>query len=292
MSRKAANKLVGEALKQSGHASPSGRLLNRARDEWLKRVVQDVQDRAHLTGRSELRSLHVRSIGIAEINRGRYKLPADYSHGLTVDLLDATHTGLSQSGATSSVTLASSEDITAADAEGRYILMTAGESKGQYRQITDYDTTTKIASVDKNWDAHLTPASGDSYEVIDASYPIDAEAPEELTLHSVRSNSGRPCRRTIYEKELVFDRAVDKTYGIMLWYYSNPSSLPFSDDTWVRLLDEWMNVLTLGVQFRALRESDDDTAVNVQVDYETSMRSLLEREQDAGRELTSFEVAQ
>jgi hypothetical protein len=291
MSLTTANKMVAESLKQAGLTNPSGELLNRVRDEWLKRIVQDVLDRSQVDDRGYLESLHVRTVAIGEVNRARYKLPSDYDQELTVDLLDATTTGLSQSGSASSVTLASSEDITQVDAEGRFLLMRAGESKGQYRQIMTYNTTTKVAVLDASWNNGKIPAAGDTYAVIDKSYRVNREVPERMLNQTSPRRPGRPCEFSVYERELIFDRPLDKKYGISLWYYSNPIGLPLSDDTWGRILIQWMNVFTLGIKYRALQEADDEIFINVQSDYEISMAALLHRERDAGSEFVQFGVA-
>ena len=59
--------------------------------------------------------------------------------------------GLAQTGSANTITLDSGASATDDIYNGQYIRILAGTGDDQLRTITDYDGTTKVATVDKNW---------------------------------------------------------------------------------------------------------------------------------------------
>ena len=72
--------------------------------------------------------------------------------------------GTAQSGGSTTITLESGESSTDDFYNGAVILLTGGTGASQYRQITDYNGTTKVATVDSAWGTN--PDSSTTYQIM------------------------------------------------------------------------------------------------------------------------------
>jgi prepilin-type N-terminal cleavage/methylation domain-containing protein len=78
-----------------------------------------------------------------------------------------------QAGGNNTITLSAVSSANAADYVGKTIRITAGAGAGQSRQITAYDGSTKIATVDSNWATGKIPDSTSSYSLDAVNYVFD-----------------------------------------------------------------------------------------------------------------------
>lgn len=101
--------------------------------------------------------------------RGNFRL-RDESNGAvelnpTIPNIDQLHSGRAQSGTANTIIL---EASSASSVDGFYdpgkIILIAGTGAGQSRSITDYNGTTKVASVQKDW--RVAPDSTTSYVIL------------------------------------------------------------------------------------------------------------------------------
>lgn len=81
-------------------------------------------------------------------------------------------TGTAQAGAAGSITLAAGEDSNDDYFNGERITIIEGTGQGQSRLITDYNGTTKVATVDRNWTT--TPDSSSVYSILGAESDLRA----------------------------------------------------------------------------------------------------------------------
>ncbi len=251
--------IVKEGLRRAGFSDPDAELLNRAENIWLGELVNEIVTSARATGYGVLKPFETTAYAIGVINQSRYALPDDYDHRLSVAILDGTHTDTVVSGDSASVTLASDEDISVADAEGRHVLITAGTAKGQYRQIVDYNSTTKVVTTATSFDTSKTPLSGDTYLIVDDEQRVFFEYVRTLDEQFIAREVGEPQDVGIFNSELLFDRPLDKTYGLKLRYYADPAKIARSDSRWTDLYTRWQHLLTLGIQRYAYEDADDET---------------------------------
>lgn len=68
-------------------------------------------------------------------------------------------TGTAQAGAAGTITLASGESAVDDFYNGAVIFLTGGTGIGQYRKITDYVGSTKVATIDSNWVTNPTSST-------------------------------------------------------------------------------------------------------------------------------------
>jgi hypothetical protein len=273
--------LCTEALKLAGIKNPTVEQIRRAKDEWMNRVFNKIWQSALAGNSTKMSTLQTTAILIGVINQRMFELPEDVDEIFSVSLLDGTHTDTAQGGGASTITLASDEDVSQDDAEGNYILMTSGTSKGQYRQIISYDTSTKVATVAVNWDTGKTPESGDTYVIVDTHYSLTPRHFADLDESQTPSTVDRPNEYSIYSDEIFFDKSLDKSYGIRLRYYANLCMVDLSegDGTLIsRIYRNWQAILEQGVYVTALKWLDDDTYLQQESLFEAQIENLLRKE--------------
>jgi hypothetical protein len=281
-------RIVKEALQRAGFAEPDAEQMERGKDVWLHEVMNDILVRARGFADGLLKSLHTTSTAITIDNQRRYSVPCDYDEELNLVLLEGTHTDTAQDGDNTTVTLASDEDVTQADAEGHYVLMLAGESKGQYRQITGYNATTKVATVEDAWDSGDVPTSGDTYLIVDTETNLEEDFMDPFDTQANVTAVARPQRFSTFNYEFYLDPTPDDTYGLRLRYYANPAKIDLDDVKWSTILRDWQRVLTLGVQMLAEQNNDDDRAEETESKYEKALVGTIARENPFGDEPVKF----
>lgn len=77
-------------------------------------------------------------------------------------------TGTAQSGTTNTITLALGSDANDDYYNGLTIFISAGTGVNQFKTITDYDGTTKVATVDSDWTVGQEPNSSSDYYIAPA----------------------------------------------------------------------------------------------------------------------------
>jgi hypothetical protein len=277
-----------EGLRLGGIVNPGIKELKRAENTWLPLILNEIwQYGEEENFDRRLKTLQTTAICIAVVGQRRYPLPSNFSEEFSVSILDWTDTGTVQTGAGSTVTLESDEDITEAVAVGKYYLGLTGTSKGQFRQITAYNTTTKVATVDVAWDSSKTPISGDTYAIIDEQKKLgeahQSSTDEDLTPH----DNEKPTKFSKYNDEFYFDNVPDQTYGIRLRYYANLSLIDWEEGSGTlmsKILRNWQHLLVRGI-VKYTKEGNDDDGFNAAVQlFDRALKRLYLKEAPYGED--------
>lgn len=284
-----ADSIVQEGLKKGGIRTPSVTDIKRAKDEWLQELFWDIWMTSERTGNTRLKTLQTTAIAIGIDNQRQYDLPSDFDEELVITILDATDTGTAQSGTINTVTLASAEDVTQATAEGKYILMTSGTSKGQYRQILSYNATTKVASLASNFDSGKTPVSGDKYAIIDRYLELEEFSMDELADYANPTSPGLPAYFAKFNDKFYFDRPLDKaTYGMLLNYFSNLMMIDLAEGAGnliTKIYTNWRGILTTGIKMKTEENIHSTEYKQTRADYQEMLLKLVLKEIPYGGEL-------
>ena len=282
------NSIVREALRRAGDPDPDAALVRRTKEVWMPELVNEIVTRLRQTGQGVLKVFSTTVIAIPKVNQRRYALPTDFDEELNVTILDGDTTGTVQTASSSSVTLAASDTLSVADAEGRHVLITAGVAKGQYRQITDYDATTKVATVELTWDTKKTPTSTDTYRIIDEEAEMCVEYVRQIDELGTSRTPGKPDQVTIYNEDLLFNRPFAATFGIKIRYNADPAKVDTTDKRWTDLYTRWQSVLTHGLKALAEEDRDDDRALLTREIVDSLLPGVLIREQPEYGEFEGF----
>ncbi|TAL13942.1 hypothetical protein EPN95_04615 [Patescibacteria group bacterium] len=284
--------IAKEGLRKGGIRTPQPAEIERAKEEWLTELFNDIWMTSERAGSTRLKTLQMTAIAIGVDNQRQYDLPSDFDEELIVTVLDSAETGTAQAGTISTVTLAAAEDISQANAEGRYVLMTSGTSKGQYRQIIGYNATTKVASVANNFDSGKTPVSGDAYAVIDTLRKLDEIDMSELSEYTNPVSPGLPAFFAKYNDKFYFDRPLDKsTYGLLLNYYSNLMLIDREEGSgklMTKILTNWHGILVMGIKMKTEETIHSTEVRQTKTDYNEMKANLVAKEIPFGGELTQL----
>jgi len=273
-----ARSIATQGLIRAGHPTPSPELLKRAETQWIPELVNEILTLARTTGDGVLRTLHTTAVALTVANLREYAVPGDYDSDMVLTLLDGTSRGTVQAATLQDVTLAASESISQTDAQGSYILMTAGTSAGQYRQITAYDATTKVATVADAWDVGKTPLAADTYMIVERQCDMDEEFSKEFDENTLNTVSGPPQCWMQFGNSLYLDPPPEKVYGLRLRYYADPTQVDLTDPIWTAIYERWQAALTAGVKLYAEEELDDDRSKRTRENFATLIGGVIARE--------------
>jgi hypothetical protein len=203
-----------------------------------------------------------------------YANPADYEQDFSVSLMNGSHTGtLASVASTSNVTLQVGEDLTSAEALGRWLLITSGSGINQAQQIKTYTVATRVAVLDQVF--ATTPVTADGYMVVTQLKDLRYKHPK---LYDKYDHPGSPGEPTVYTSLknndvgwLALYPVPDATYGLRRRYYADLRLLDTDTATGVTIyetiLRRWAGLFEQGVYVWKLGEDDDRFSSESQIYY-------------------------
>lgn len=281
--------LCTEGWSKTG-VTPSSAELTRAQTYFFQEILNDIWNRSVLTGNTRLKTLQTFITTVSVKGTRTLALAEDFDEEYSVGILDGTVRGTATAGASSTITLASSDTMTAARALGKYIYTTGGTGPNQLRQITDYSATTKVATVDSAWT--VTPASGTTYLIVERFQVCDEDNDLGEYDFYLPSAAGRPSFYKKYARQLIFDKPFDlATYGVLTRYYQNLNQVDLTEGAstlMTRILRNWRAVLTEGIYWKTCIAQNDNQEKTAKADYEQLVSALLVKEIPFGGEFVGF----
>lgn len=248
--------LVTEALKRFYNgATPTSAEVTRGEDYGLEKAKRDIMNIGK-TWRPLLKTCY----DITVIGVSQYANPSDFEQNYSVGLMEGDHTGvLGTVTSTTVMALASDEDITKAQAEGKWLLITSGTGVDQAQVIDDYVVATVTATVASAFDT--SPVLGDGYMVANSITPLRRM---DLSLYDKYQHAGiagTPKRYTNVPNATVGSLALypvpDAVAGLQRRYYADLMLLDTSSTLYSTLLRRWAGVFEQGVYVWKLGEDDD-----------------------------------
>lgn len=198
--------------------------------------------------------LETEAVLVTAVGARSVTLPTDFDSEISLTIYDAdepTYRGTAQAAVVNSITLAAGFTATTDELHGRYLFTLGGLGAGQVRQITDYNDTTKVATVSALWT--VTPDSTTTYLI----------ATHERTLDR------RDYMREVYQKSFpsLYGRtgtgmqvfpAPDKIYPILMIYRSNLTRLDEDGSLFIKHLRERRWLWIQGIKTKTMARFDDD----------------------------------
>lgn len=272
--------IVTEAYRQFGVSSPTAGQLATAIAEGIEKVKRDIW----VIGK---RWKILRTTQYIPLRKGvsRYANPTDFETDLVepaLSLLDGVHSGVLQTAAAGTATLAAADTAQQDDAEGKLLLITSGTGVNQAEQIDDYDATTKVATMRANWGT--TPAGADGYLIVDRQIPITKRTRTDRNRIDRPGQMGEPCE--------AFDMAAGaagyielypvpkQAYGLKRDYYANLLLVDITGTLYPYILRNWAGILTQGVLAWLYEAYDDTRAQGAKTAYANMLNFLKARELD------------
>jgi hypothetical protein len=244
--------IITESLQKAGAIH----LYGRAKSQFIEEIKNDL---AVIFKGKELKFLQADRILTLTDGTSKYSEPTDFFSDISKSVIYGGRIGTAQAGGASSITLAASEDISNDSATGREIAIVSGTGVDQLREITSYDSTTKVATTSSVWT--VTPDATSKYVIID-TYSKIFEAPIwELDERRTPYQKGEP--RVFYpigdsdNGEFIlypvpWRNIANNSYVIKQRYYINLMNLDLDSTLIGTLYQRWRNIWIQGVKTKAL----------------------------------------
>ncbi len=188
-----------------------------------------------------------------------YSLPSDYDRMLDVVILDGDTRGTAQAGTSNTITLASADTSTEDSVVGKYILVYSGTGENGYRQVTAFNTSTKVATMDSNWDT--TPDATSLYMIVNYRQILTPATLQQLEASFTTGEKARPDFYAEYDNKLFLAKVPDESYyGVLYRYYVNIMKLDDTSSIYTLFLNQFRMVLQKYIEMKALKKMDDTRA--------------------------------
>lgn len=265
--------LVSEALAMAGESDPTAAVTTRA-NLWLEEIKNDIWRKE-----KKLKSLQKTCYAILQAGQSRYAYPSSFSSDLSLTILDGQNRGTAQAGTTSSITLQASDTNGDTDLIGKEVIITSNTGVGSFSQITDYDSSTKVATVTPDFET--APDSTSTYLIKDTETDLE---PRPISDFKLYQQGGNNLPRYFFplgdedNGEFILNCPPDKIYGARIRYYANIMTLDTATDHFSNLLLQWRNIWIQGIVYRKFRDANDDRSNDEFTKYRGELQSLINRE--------------
>lgn len=285
-----ATTIVTEAYYKAGHSSPSS--TTRAEGYFLREVINDIWTRRNEHGNPvKYKILQTWGTVNSVIGISKYSFDSDFDDEISIAFLSGNHTGTAQAGANTTITLEDGEDATVTEVEGKFIFATGGTGVGEFRQITDYSTSTYVATVNTAWGTN--PSSDTTYRIINTIKELEEDSTIGFGTYGSSFGTGDPSAYARITEDntdyFITDKPPDaSTYGFLVRFYSNPNALDLTSSVMTRIYNNWQNALTLGVAAKIAQDDDDNKYSSFLPEYEKAVAQLIAKESPASGEFQGF----
>lgn len=269
--------LAAEGLKKAGYSSPTTAQQDRAEDEFIEEVKNDI-----VNVERRLTSLQTTSVLVTTNGQSRYALPDDYLSDLDIVIMDGTVIGTAQAGASGSITFAA--DDTEDDKIGKDVIITANTGKGSMSQITAYNSSTKVATVTPNFTT--APDATSTYMQVSSYNPLIQVPIWDLGRFRRSAIRSTPTHYfpmgDVDNGEFILDpvpyRDGSTPWGLQLRYYADLMEIDLAGTLMATLYKKWRNVWEMGVAAKQLQSDDDNRQELWMRRYEFALQTMIARE--------------
>jgi len=158
-------------------------------------------------------------------------LPSSFAAMHSLYCIDTYHSGTAQAGASTTITLASTASSSDDTYNAMNIRITGGTGDGQQKVITDYDGTTKVATVASSWSTN--PDSTSTYVIFEE--PDKGDLLVQRDVDYVRTHYNTVSSIEVYAIDgtnLLLGGIPDSTSRVLQgWYWARPTALSATSDT-------------------------------------------------------------
>lgn len=254
-----ANSIVTEALTRFANgATPDPTDITRATSYGLEKVKRDIMNLGK-TWRPLLKTDYV----FVTSSVTDYANPSDYEAYKGIQLMTGDHFGVNTAvTSASNITLAVTEDATATQADGKYLLSAAAAGSAQAKRIWSYNSTTKVAVLLEAYDT--APLTGDFYLIVKDFRPLVEMPAGIFSLFQYSWKTGTPVRYSPQENATVgfvrLSPVPNAYFGLRREYYADLVKLDITEGStylYTTILTQWASVFEQGVYVWALGQDDD-----------------------------------
>ena len=271
--------LIVEGMKRSLGRTPSSGEQVRALDQWFPEIKNDIwfDDGGSHT------LLETDAVMLLTEGTHIYSLPDDFDAPKSFIVLDGDIRDTAQAGTSTTITLVSTDSSESEGRIGKEIVLISGTGSGQKRQITGFNTTTKIATVDSAWST--TPNVTTGYLIVTEYHPLRIVNPDTFNRVTSRTERERPETGMIWNNRLYTQLVPDKTYPLWYQYWVNIMLTDIADSNGIHqdMLRMWRSLFVQGFHVKSLQNEDDDRYIPALTIYRDMISKITHRAQMMGR---------
>lgn len=271
--------LIVEGMKRALGRTPSSGEQARALDQWFPEIKSDIwfdDGGSHALLETDALMLLTEGTHI-------YDLPTDFDATKSFNVLDGDIRDTAQAGTSTTITLVSTDSSESAGRIGKEIVLISGTGSGQKRQITGFNSTTKVATVDSAWSTN--PNSTTGYLLVTEYHPFKIVDAETFNRVTGRTERERPEFGMIWNNKLYIELVPDKTYPMWYQYWVNIIQTDTADTNAVHqdMLRTWRSLFTQGFHVKTLQNEDDDRYIPELTIYRDMISRITNRSQQMGQ---------
>lgn len=246
--------IVTEGLRRGGRVNPTLTQISDATEHALREVKADLMRVA-----PDHPYLQVRATTSTTAGEQRYALPTDANTLVSLVLLNGPdeYRGTAQAAASTTITLDSDFPGDDNSIRGYYVLITGGTGAGQYREITGYVQSTKVATVDLAWT--VTPTGSSTFLVVNETRGLwGQDIASEFDRYQYALSLGKPYFASRFSDEFHLYPIPDRIYGLLFRYYADLDQLDDAGTVFLNLIREWRSLWIQGIAVKTMQRYDED----------------------------------
>ena len=214
------------------------------------RGAQDVKTELWAASRYDA-LLATETVVLVSTGTSAFALPPDYDHETAITIFDSTLRDRAQSGTATSLTMSADDPASDGDYIGAYIFLLANTGSGQYNQITQNISATKVLSLTHAW--ATTPDSTTDYLVAQWSWALTRYG-DKLPI----ALKYRPSTYRIVGQALTLYPPPDRLYPCLLTYSPNLTMVDETRAIFLAWLKQRVALVKQGVKVQTMLVNDDD----------------------------------
>jgi hypothetical protein len=254
--------IVTEGLKRGGRVNPSAGDITNGTTHQFQEVKADIYLKA-----PQHHTLLTQSIAATTNGISRYSRPAACEAMRSIQLIDAPTEGdwrgTAQTGGASSITLSASFSADENNVIGRFVFITSGTGSGQFGQITAYNNSTKVATLETAWatldSTWVSPNSTSVYLVEGSRAKLwDSSKPTEWDTLVTPFTRGTPTRATTVGTQVWLNYTPDRVYVLLYDYWQALDRLDEALTPFLNHLRKFRNIWIQGIAVKTMQRYDED----------------------------------
>lgn len=261
-----------------GRTASSGEQA-RALDQWLPELKNDIW----MDEGGSHKLLEADALLLLTEGTHIYSLESDFDAPKSFSILDGDVRDTAQSGTATTIRLAATDSSEAGGRIGKEIVTISGSGSGQKRQITNFNTTTKDATVDTVWTT--IPNSTTKYLIVSEYHPFSIIDPTTFAKITDRTNRDRPQSGMIWNDKLYIQKVPDKTYPLWYQYWVNVLKVDVADTNTRHqaMLANWRSLFVEGIYMKTLQNEDDTRYAQTYAVYQGMLSKVTNRSARMGQ---------
>lgn len=254
--------IVTEGLKRGGRVSPSAGDITTASTIYLQEVKADLFLKAPRHSSLIAQTCIGTTQGIS-----RYAWPTEAEALRSIQFIYTPSEGYwsstAQTGGASSITLNALFTAASGDMIGRFVFLAGGTGVGQFAQITSYDDSTKIATIEAAWatlrSTWVSPNSTTLYVIESQRRKLwDYSKPYTWDTIQMPFSQGPPTWAAVNARQIWLDYTPDRVYAILIEYWAGLDQIDEALTLFTNHLRKFRNVWTQGVATKVMQRYDED----------------------------------